>query len=236
MSRALLPNASREACSLETRRSDLDSFHRSYLSLDHEVTERLKSSSTEVAGTVTAGDEEGFEPLPPLATYAGRTAITEGLSLRVGEANPDYWGGPPKVKRITFRQITEVATRRCLGAQPAQLLGGLDATLHPQAHLARSARHVRDRDHRLRGSFVWAPAIRPPCCSQTNWRPSSTSTGTRWGWIGWPGTGRLIVESITYRDYPVIQAGVPVLSLIFVTMDFIVDLLYLYIDPRIKYS
>ncbi|MFB4163538.1 ABC transporter permease [Alteribacillus sp. JSM 102045] len=53
--------------------------------------------------------------------------------------------------------------------------------------------------------------------------------------FSWPGIGRYVYESIQYRDYPVIQAGILVIATIFVIVNLIVDLLYAAFDPRIKY-
>src|SRR5690606_934495 len=53
--------------------------------------------------------------------------------------------------------------------------------------------------------------------------------------FSWPGIGRYIFEAIGTRDYPVIQSGILVIAFIFVIINLIVDLLYSYIDPRIKY-
>jgi len=52
--------------------------------------------------------------------------------------------------------------------------------------------------------------------------------------FAWPGVGRLAVQSIFVRDYPVVQAGVLVLALTFVAINLFVDLLYGYLDPRIR--
>jgi peptide/nickel transport system permease protein len=52
--------------------------------------------------------------------------------------------------------------------------------------------------------------------------------------FSWPGVGRMIVEAIGQRDYPVVQGGVIVLALLMVTVNLIVDLSYGIIDPRIK--
>lgn len=54
--------------------------------------------------------------------------------------------------------------------------------------------------------------------------------------FSWPGVGRLIVQSVGQRDYPVIIAGVVVVCLIFVIVNLIVDLLYAYLDPRVRLS
>jgi len=53
--------------------------------------------------------------------------------------------------------------------------------------------------------------------------------------FSWPGIGRYVFDAINYRDYPVIQSGILVISFIFVMINLIVDILYTYIDPRVKY-
>jgi ABC-type dipeptide/oligopeptide/nickel transport system permease component len=52
--------------------------------------------------------------------------------------------------------------------------------------------------------------------------------------FAWPGVGRLAVQSIFVRGYPVVQAGVLVLALVFVAINLFVDLLYGALDPRIR--
>ncbi len=52
--------------------------------------------------------------------------------------------------------------------------------------------------------------------------------------FAWPGLGRLIWEAVTLRDYMVIQGAVLVVSIIYISVNAIVDILYFYIDPRIK--
>lgn len=54
--------------------------------------------------------------------------------------------------------------------------------------------------------------------------------------FSWPGVGRLIVQAVDQRDYPVIQAGILVVSLTFVLVNFAVDVLYTYLDPRVRLS
>jgi peptide/nickel transport system permease protein len=51
--------------------------------------------------------------------------------------------------------------------------------------------------------------------------------------FAWPGLGRLMVEAVTARDYPVIQAGVFTTGVIVVAINFAVDLLYQVVDPRL---
>lgn len=54
--------------------------------------------------------------------------------------------------------------------------------------------------------------------------------------FGWPGIGSLLIAAIEARDYTLVQGGVLYLSLIFVTVNLIVDLLYAVVDPRVRYS
>jgi peptide/nickel transport system permease protein len=54
--------------------------------------------------------------------------------------------------------------------------------------------------------------------------------------FGWPGIGRYLYEAIAYRDYPVIQSGILIIAAIFVLINLVVDLLYVLVDPRIKYN
>jgi peptide/nickel transport system permease protein len=75
--------------------------------------------------------------------------------------------------------------------------------------------------------------------------PLITVTGVSLGWqlggavvietvFAWPGLGTTLLEAVLRRDYPVVLAGVAVLSVAFVTINLVVDLLYTYIDPRIR--
>ena len=54
--------------------------------------------------------------------------------------------------------------------------------------------------------------------------------------FAWPGVGRLIVQAIQSRDYPVVQAAVFYLALVFVLINLLVDVIYAHLDPRIKYQ
>jgi peptide/nickel transport system permease protein len=49
-----------------------------------------------------------------------------------------------------------------------------------------------------------------------------------------PGMGRLVVQSIGRRDYPVIQGSVMTIAIIYVLVNLLVDILYVYIDPRVR--
>ena len=53
--------------------------------------------------------------------------------------------------------------------------------------------------------------------------------------FAWPGIGRLMIQAVYNRDFPLVQACVLVISFIFVVVNLVVDLSYTLFDPRIKY-
>jgi glutathione transport system permease protein len=74
-----------------------------------------------------------------------------------------------------------------------------------------------------------------------------TMTGLEFGFLlggavvvetvfSWPGLGQILVQSISYRDYPVVQGVMLVLATEFVVVNLIVDVLYAVIDPRVRYG
>ena len=50
----------------------------------------------------------------------------------------------------------------------------------------------------------------------------------------WDGVGKMAVDAITMRDYPVIQAYVVWMAVIYVLVNLVVDLLYHWLDPRVR--
>jgi peptide/nickel transport system permease protein len=54
--------------------------------------------------------------------------------------------------------------------------------------------------------------------------------------FAWPGIGRWVYDGILGRDYPIVQGGTLVIALIFVVVNFTVDILYAVLDPRIRYD
>jgi peptide/nickel transport system permease protein len=54
--------------------------------------------------------------------------------------------------------------------------------------------------------------------------------------FAWPGMGKLVVDAIFFRDFPVVQTVLIFSATIFVGLNLVVDLLYTVIDPRIRYS
>lgn len=99
----------------------------------------------------------------------------------------------------------------------------------------RTARSKGLRERRV----IWRHGVRNALI------PVVTLTGLEFGTLlggaivvetvfAWPGLGRLLVDSIAFRDYPVIQAEILLLSAEFMLINLVVDLLYGYLNPEIR--
>jgi ABC-type dipeptide/oligopeptide/nickel transport system permease component len=77
--------------------------------------------------------------------------------------------------------------------------------------------------------------------------PTVTAVGLRFGALlggavlvesvfAWPGLGTLLVTAISARDYPIVQGGVILIAVVFILLNLFVDLLYAFLDPRIRYT
>lgn len=88
---------------------------------------------------------------------------------------------------------------------------------------------------------VWTHAFRNALI------PVITMAGLQFGFLlggsivietvfAWPGLGRLLVDSVNYRDYPVIQAEILLFSFEFVLINLLVDVLYAVVNPEIRLS
>ncbi len=75
--------------------------------------------------------------------------------------------------------------------------------------------------------------------------PIVTITGLQFGTLlggavvtetvfAWPGIGRLAIQSIYNRDYPVVQCAVFLSAVVFIVLNFLIDLIYGFLDPRIR--
>jgi glutathione transport system permease protein len=106
------------------------------------------------------------------------------------------------------------------------------------------AREDYIRTARAKGTFerlvVWKHVLRNALI------PIITMVGLQFGFLlggsivvetvfAWPGLGRLLVDSVSFRDYPVIQAEILLFSLEFILINLIVDVLYALVNPEIRY-
>jgi peptide/nickel transport system permease protein len=54
--------------------------------------------------------------------------------------------------------------------------------------------------------------------------------------FAWPGVGRLLIQSISFRDYPLVQGCILLIATTYVTMNLLTDLVYGFLDPRIRFD
>ena len=54
--------------------------------------------------------------------------------------------------------------------------------------------------------------------------------------FAWPGVGRLAYEAVIFRDYPLLQAVIILKAVIVLSINLAIDILYAYVDPRIRYG
>jgi len=94
---------------------------------------------------------------------------------------------------------------------------------------------------------VHEPTVVLKHCLRNAMIPVVTMMGLQFGFLlggsivveavfNWPGLGRLLVDAVTMRDYPVIQAIVLLFSLEFVLINLTVDVLYAVINPTIRFK
>ena len=53
--------------------------------------------------------------------------------------------------------------------------------------------------------------------------------------FSWPGSGSLLITALNARDYPLVTGVVLIYTVAFVAINFVIDVLYAFIDPRIRY-
>jgi len=214
------------------------------------VLERLPAT-LELAGAALVLAVALALPLGILAAvYRGRIVDVVAMAFAVvGQATPYFWMG------IMLILVVSVE----LGWLPTSGRGGVERLILPAitlgTHFAASlARLTRTSLLEVLGqNFVTTARAKGLAESGVILRhalknaavPVVTLIGLQFGTLlggavvtetifAWPGVGRLAVQSIFVRDYPVVQAGVLVLALSFVALNLLVDLLYGALDPRIR--
>ena len=184
------------------------------------------------------------------AARRGRAAdlTAMGFSL-LGVSIPNFWLGPLLVLAFSLG----------LGWFPVSGRSGLLSLVLPSITLGTGlaailSRMVRSsllevmnedfiRTARAKGLPSWTVWLRHGM--RNAWLPILTLLGIQLGALlggavitetvfNWPGLGTLLVESIQRRDYPVVQGCVLLISLCYVAINLLTDLLYARIDPRIR--
>jgi peptide/nickel transport system permease protein len=216
------------------------------------VTERL-GATTELAFAALFLAIAIGVPAGVVAAYWRNTPVdiaVRGLTL-VGQAVPSFYLGIVSI--IVFAVSLRWLPTGGRGTLGQLFLPAATLSLNIVALIARVTRScmldVLGQDYirtaRAKGlgenPVVWMHALR------NAFIPVLTVIGLQIGFLmggvivtetvfSWPGVGRLAVQAIYARDFPVVQAVVFLFAMVFVIVNLVVDLLYAALDPRIRYK
>lgn len=187
-----------------------------------------------------------------VASARGRNGVVDvfGRVLAlVGVATPSFWVGLMLIMLLAVQfRILPTGGR---GDWPSYILPAFTLGIQQVALITRLARSSLLEI--LRKDYMKAAQAKGLGSGQVIWKhglknvliPVVTVMGLQFGTLlggavvtetvfSWPGIGRMVVEAILNRDYPVVQATVFVFSLMFVALNILVDLCYVYLDPRVR--
>jgi ABC-type dipeptide/oligopeptide/nickel transport system permease component len=185
------------------------------------------------------------------ALYRGRAPDRIAMTLSLaGIAMPNFWLGP--VLAIVFAvwlgwlPVSGTGTWRHI-VLPAVTLGAALAAITARmtrASLVDELRELYVQAARARGLSRTRAVIRHafrnsliPVVTILGLQLGSVLTGTiiTETIFSWPGVGRLLIQAINFRDYPLVQGCILLISVTYVTMNLVVDVVYAWLDPRIRY-
>jgi len=181
-------------------------------------------------------------------TFVDHAAMTVALA---GISMPNFWLGP--LLAILF------AVR--LGWLPVSGIGGFSHLVLPAVTLGAALSAILARMTRasvleeLRELYVLAARARGLSGARAVVRhafrnsliPIVTIVGLQFGAVltgtiitetifAWPGLGRLLIQAISFRDYPLVQGCILFISVTYVAMNLLTDLTYGWLDPRIRFD
>ena len=176
---------------------------------------------------------------------AAMTISLAGISM------PNFWLGPLLAILLAVRLgwlpvsgsgswLNLVLPAVTLGAALAAILARMTRAslidelreLYVLAARARGASNARAvMRHALRNSLI-------PVVTIIGLQFGSVLTGTiiTETIFAWPGVGRLLIQAISFRDYPLVQGCILLIAVTYVAMNLLVDLMYGWLDPRIRYE
>jgi peptide/nickel transport system permease protein len=214
------------------------------------VLERLPASMLLAASALALAIAVAL-PLGILAAVRRGTAldyVAVGLAA-LGQSAPIFWTG--LMLMLLFAVTLGLLPTTGYGTWRHLVMPALTLASYPMAAMARLVRagmlDVLDADYvrtarakGLReGRIVLKHALRNAAM------PIVTVIGLQFGLLlggalvcevifAWPGVGRLMIFAIYNRDFPLVQAAVFVLAMVFVLGNLLVDLCYAWLDPRVK--
>jgi peptide/nickel transport system permease protein len=175
--------------------------------------------------------------------------VARGLAL-LGQAVPAYWLGIMLI--IVFAVQLRWLPAAGAGTPAHLVLPAVTLGLWPTARISRVLR--ASLIEALNGDYVRtarAKGLHEPRVVLHALRnallPAITVIGLSFGIVfggaiitetvfAWPGTGRLLLDAVSQRDYPLVQAIVLVFAVLFLAINLLVDLLYGVLDPRVRLS
>jgi ABC-type dipeptide/oligopeptide/nickel transport system permease component len=181
-------------------------------------------------------------------TFIDHAAMTLAL---VGISMPNFWLGP--LLAILFAVYLGWLPVAGTGSAwhlvlPAATLGAALAAIlarMTRASLLEELRELYVVAARARGLSRFRAVVRH--AFRNSLIPVVTIIGLQFGAVltgtiitetifAWPGVGRLLIQSITFRDYPLVQGCILFISITYVLMNLLTDLTYGLLDPRIRYE
>ena len=177
--------------------------------------------------------------------HAATTLALTGISI------PNFWLGPllaivfavelgwlPVSGRGTLAHLVLPAIS--LGAALAAILARMT-----RASLLEELREPYVQAARARGASSARAVLRH--AFRNSLIPVVTLIGLQFGAVltgavitetifAWPGIGRLLIQSIGFRDYPIVQGCILFIAVTYVGMNLLTDLVYGVLDPRIRYD
>ena len=231
---------------------DLGTSLRSNAPVAQEITARLPATLELAAAAMFVAI--GFSiPLGILAAvrrgtivdHAATTVALTGISI------PNFWLGPllalvfavelgwlPVSGRGTLAHLVLPAIS--LGAALAAILARMT-----RASLLEELREPYVQAARARGASNARAVLRH--AFRNSLIPVVTLVGLQFGAVltgavitetifAWPGIGRLLIQSIGFRDYPIVQGCILFIAVTYVGMNLLTDLVYGVLDPRIRYE
>ena len=185
------------------------------------------------------------------AVYRGRPVDHLAMTVSLaGVAMPNFWLGPLLAMifavYLGWLPVSGNGSWRHLVLPAITLGGGLAAItarmtraslgdeLDERYVLAARARGLSRRRvvvvHALRNSLI-------PVVTVVGLQLGAVLTGTiiTETIFAWPGVGRLLIQAINFRDYPLVQGCVLLIATTYVSMNLLVDVAYAWLDPRIRY-
>lgn len=233
-------------------RGDLGTSFRYGTPVGHEIAQRM-GPTTELALTAMVVAVVIAIPLGVLAALFRGTAIDQAATTAslLGMAMPNFWLGPalalvfaaglgwlPVSGSGTWAHLVlpSVTLGAALAAITARMtrasLGDELRELYVLAARARGLSRARAVvAHAFRNSLI-------PVVTILGLQLGAVLTGTiiTETIFAWPGVGRLLIQAINFRDYPLVQGCILLISVTYVTMNLVVDVAYAWLDPRIRYQ